>query len=617
MESVTLAMKFLLPLYIIILSHIGFSQKESNIWCFGDSCAIDFNSGSPVFYPNTLVDVHEGSASICDESGNLLLYGNGTVLFKGNNSPELSQTLNGQSTSTQGVLFVQRPRSQTRHFIFTAGFQAAIWAGIEFSEYEIDPITLTGNFVSASPFVLQVPSSEKLISVLSGNRIDKWVITHDVGGSNIWRTFKISKNGVDTIPVLSSSGWSFPSSGLCGIGELAVSPNLSKLAYASSVCMKAQILDFDNCSGEISNPITLPVDTVITTYEGIYGCEFSPDGNCLYYSFSGSEWDNIPSKIYQFDLSSNNPSLIQNSMTLIYEGPEEIGQLKAGPDGKIYAAQFDNSYLGVINSPNTVGVSCDYQSSVFYLDGFKSKWGLPNINTISSRIVSPKGVCKDKLTEFILSDSVGIDSIQWEIINQNSSIIYAENNYQLHYTFIQTGVYEIQAILYTKCGIDTLFKSVNVENFTPNIYILNNPPCYGESISIEIESFEEFTVNGILYQSSASIPINDDTSLSIIVQSETGCLYDTIAFIFPELCLEIPNVITVNGDGVNDLFNLNFPYVSCRIINRWGNLVFESFDNTNFWDGTDKNGRALSEGTYFYIIDVGNNKHKGHIQLIR
>lgn len=67
------------------------------------------------------------------------------------------------------------------------------------------------------------------------------------------------------------------------------------------------------------------------------------------------------------------------------------------------------------------------------------------------------------------------------------------------------------------------------------------------------------------------------------------------------------NVFTPNGDGINDLL------VFCdgcdikshvAIVNRWGNVVFEANSITTPWNGNNKSGQPVTDGTYFYTIDV-------------
>jgi len=72
---------------------------------------------------------------------------------------------------------------------------------------------------------------------------------------------------------------------------------------------------------------------------------------------------------------------------------------------------------------------------------------------------------------------------------------------------------------------------------------------------------------------------------------------------------ELPNVITVNGDGVNDFFrpikNKFIKDIDITIYNRWGNLIFETTDPKINWDGKSSQMKQLvTEGTYFYVCKV-------------
>ncbi|HRP61224.1 MAG TPA: gliding motility-associated C-terminal domain-containing protein [Vicingus sp.] len=78
----------------------------------------------------------------------------------------------------------------------------------------------------------------------------------------------------------------------------------------------------------------------------------------------------------------------------------------------------------------------------------------------------------------------------------------------------------------------------------------------------------------------------------------------------------IPNVITPNGDGINDIFRLNFPILKTEIYNRWGQQVFFS-ENDAFWDGRTTSGNEVPEGTYYYIIVTEEETYKGYLQLLR
>ncbi len=93
-------------------------------------------------------------------------------------------------------------------------------------------------------------------------------------------------------------------------------------------------------------------------------------------------------------------------------------------------------------------------------------------------------------------------------------------------------------------------------------------------------------------------------NVCLYVTSNVGCLdtiCDTIKIIPNKLIL--PNVLTTNGDGVNDILYFQYlPYYgvsTLSVYNRWGEIVYESGDYKNDWGPTH-----LVDGTYFYIIKI-------------
>jgi gliding motility-associated-like protein len=78
---------------------------------------------------------------------------------------------------------------------------------------------------------------------------------------------------------------------------------------------------------------------------------------------------------------------------------------------------------------------------------------------------------------------------------------------------------------------------------------------------------------------------------------------------YPDLEFNIPNVITPNGDNVNDVLHFdlrNVARVEVRIYNRWGNLVglISSSEDELGWDATDRaTGLPVTDGVYFYTYE--------------
>lgn len=117
--------------------------------------------------------------------------------------------------------------------------------------------------------------------------------------------------------------------------------------------------------------------------------------------------------------------------------------------------------------------------------------------------------------------------------------------------------------------------------------------------------------------------------VSLIV-TEGSCAdtaYQTVIvnLILP-LTFDTPNIFTPNNDGSNDVFTLNGENVESLelvILNRWGNVVFESTDINAAWNGRNKNtGNECSDGVYFYkyvITGQGDQGAEGHgyVHLVR
>jgi len=78
-----------------------------------------------------------------------------------------------------------------------------------------------------------------------------------------------------------------------------------------------------------------------------------------------------------------------------------------------------------------------------------------------------------------------------------------------------------------------------------------------------------------------------------------------------EFSYVLPNVITPNGDGYNDVFEPKVKgadlIVSAKtvIFNRWGNILWDSDDPFIRWDGKSKQTNMdCPPGTYFYVCEI-------------
>jgi gliding motility-associated-like protein len=83
--------------------------------------------------------------------------------------------------------------------------------------------------------------------------------------------------------------------------------------------------------------------------------------------------------------------------------------------------------------------------------------------------------------------------------------------------------------------------------------------------------------------------------------------------------LEIANYLSPNNDNINDRWiirGIQFIQAEVKVFNASGNLVFQSFDYQNDWNGTS-NGQRLPPGVYIYVVRTANSEYRGTLTLAR
>ncbi|MEZ4983040.1 MAG: gliding motility-associated C-terminal domain-containing protein [Saprospiraceae bacterium] len=165
------------------------------------------------------------------------------------------------------------------------------------------------------------------------------------------------------------------------------------------------------------------------------------------------------------------------------------------------------------------------------------------------------------------------------------------------------------------------------ENESIGINVLGNDTIPGGPISLDIlENPLHGFVNVNVDFTITYIPNNDfcgQDSFVYEVCNDVGC--DTATVFVEVMCASdtftIYNGFSPDGDGENDTFVINgiedYPDNLVRVYNRWGNLVFEKKGYRGTWDGTWE-GKDLPDGTYYYLIDLGDGKlFSGFLQINR
>jgi len=226
-------------------------------------------------------------------------------------------------------------------------------------------------------------------------------------------------------------------------------------------------------------------------------------------------------------------------------------------------------------------------------------------------------------------------------------------------------------VLATPTRSETVVSGLQPEGVYRFVWTIDNRPCGNLSSDTVVVSpagnpvanadFEETKVDGFQFKQillNDDIPQGNEVTVEIIREPTNGTLtlqpdftvnykplpgyFGEDSFIY-EICLvgcpsncdtavvnilitgdlEIPDIITPNGDGNNDSFVIrgieNFPENELIIFNRWGNKVYEAVNYGNDWRGT-WNNNELPDGTYYYVFTNRQNGaliSKGFITLHR
>jgi gliding motility-associated-like protein len=192
-----------------------------------------------------------------------------------------------------------------------------------------------------------------------------------------------------------------------------------------------------------------------------------------------------------------------------------------------------------------------------------------------------------------------------------------------YYVYASNGCLSDSSI--TNLQVDTLPVVVSISPIQ-NI-------CIGDSLILNADALNHTELNWYYgnqliaqqewYQKDS---INTFDAGYYILQLTNGvCMVsDSVKVTVSDCDITLPNVLTPNQDGFNDTWTLESDAVSnwqLQIFNRWGKPVYNNTGSKIVWTGTDNNGHALTDGTYFYLIKYIENKvsktSKGQLTIIK
>jgi gliding motility-associated-like protein len=216
-------------------------------------------------------------------------------------------------------------------------------------------------------------------------------------------------------------------------------------------------------------------------------------------------------------------------------------------------------------------------------------------------------------------------------------------NIYITYSVPGSGNLDLSFTSSNGCQVDTTFVNlVDVYGIPEAIFTMNpDPPSIFDTqvnltnLSIDYTSNWWFFLGDSTNTEHSSIavanlPVDTTVIVCLVVENNFGC-YDTTCqslLINNELLLYVPNCIILDGYSNNNIFkpvtNYFHPdWYQLYIFNRWGELLFETEDVNQGWDGS-YNGVIVEDGVYVWkIIGAPMNNEAdlrewtGHVTVIK
>ncbi|MBE0649707.1 MAG: gliding motility-associated C-terminal domain-containing protein [Bacteroidales bacterium] len=223
-------------------------------------------------------------------------------------------------------------------------------------------------------------------------------------------------------------------------------------------------------------------------------------------------------------------------------------------------------------------------------------------------------------------------SDQYKYLWNVSPIQIAPDNPSLAIGLRAHQLYSIKVTDPNGCSTDSSYYTKSYPNpivqivANPDTVYIQNPHVKFSFIQLSADttsvsnSFWEIDLDQNTYPGQTltyTFPKTGTYNVYLHIFNQEGCdtVYSNSVNVLP-VDLFIPNVITPNGDGINDYFvisqkgsdkplNSYFESSDLIIFNRWGRIVYRSTNYQNDW-----NGGNLPDGTYFYVLKCKGYKDK-------
>jgi gliding motility-associated-like protein len=239
---------------------------------------------------------------------------------------------------------------------------------------------------------------------------------------------------------------------------------------------------------------------------------------------------------------------------------------------------------------------------------------------------NPQDECRDSVATFQIILHEGSNTIEDQILSKKSCPGWLNNTATMG---VENGDGSVGFAVpgrnntsFTASKEGWLYTPVSVDSFAiSSIPFHLEPMVPGDKIVYNWYAGSQYVSSG----PSIVVTPKETTWYTVYLDLCTGLTLKDSVLVF--VSSPIPNAFTPNGDGLNDKFKIlgtppeNITEYNFRIFNRWGQMIFETNNIDDAWDGMYK-GQYCPAGVYVWeIFYRDNNKqkitNKGTVMLLR
>jgi gliding motility-associated-like protein len=232
---------------------------------------------------------------------------------------------------------------------------------------------------------------------------------------------------------------------------------------------------------------------------------------------------------------------------------------------------------------------------------------IPNI-PLELTISADTTICLDGTAKLIAEAVGGEDGFEyvWTPVNEFTNELFVSPDDTTTYQVVATDICGKAITGEVTVNVTWVESAFELEYIGSNSVALTNLSTpdweylwdFGDNFfSRDFEPTHEYSLSG-------------DYMISLVVEDTLGCSAYSYQIYNPPMFIYIPNSFTPNGDGINELFKAEGDYVKSFemvILNRHGEVLFESFNINDGWNGSTNNGSYfVPDGVYIYKYKAEN-----------